>query len=469
MVARELKASILPGLLSGARAGAGGTTINVSDPLQALSLTGQALRFDRPPQPAAFQAEEKVIDERPIVSHDIRILLLRLVYGKNSTSLLAAAVARALSAANLRLYPFHMSMLDMFVQAHAEILGPEALAFSQRETPFEQKQSYFAPDKLSDETWMLATPAIKARYIMERRVVDPVAARVLVEAVWGAENADSRLRLLGTFREHLSDADAPFLSGLAKDRAPRVRELAQKLLARLPGFEGDNPALRAVLERIKVGKSGLVFKKPALSLELPTTVQKPAAAAWVRENFTNVGMVELARALSIYPHDMIEAAHNDAFMTFACFIMVTEEKRFDMAETILARHMGDVWDGIIASGLHELPAYTRAERLRWVDIAVQPRMWTADTSLWSLSRLVELLEGPASDTLFQRILGSKPWVASLKDPTRLSPEIIDGLAMLCPPAMRALLRAQLTDIDAAKTSSAILFLELMDILEATHA
>jgi hypothetical protein len=468
MSARDLKATILPGLLSGARNGLPLEKIGAGDALQALSLTAQALRFDRPAPPRQFDVEEKVVDDRPIVALDLRKLLLRLLTPKNRTSLQAARVAHALSAANLRLYPLHLPLLDEFVRAHAEILGPEALAYAQREAPAEQKQNYFAPDQLTDETWMLATPAVRARYIMDRRVSDPAIARALVEAVWTTENADNRLRLLGAIREHLSEADQPFLAGLAKDRAPRVRELAQRLLARLPGFEGDNPALRNVLERIKAGKTGLVFKKPMLTLELPATVHKSMAAAWIRENFAGVGLDELARALSMTVGDMIEAAHKDAPMIFACFIMATEEKRFDAIDTIV-RHITDIWDSVAASGLDELPAYTQSERIRWADIVVQPKAWTADTSFWNLTRLAQLLDGPVSDELMKQILNSKPWTNLLKDFSRLNADMIDTLSVLCPPAMRPTLRSHLAVIEPAKTGNAILFLDVMDKLETTHA
>ena len=470
MTVQDIKAFILPRLLSGVRDGMPLERIGASTSLQALSLTGQAMRFDRPARPAQFLVEEGVEDGRRIIPDASRKLLIRLMTGKGPTSnMLAAAIARAMDVRSLRPHPFDLPKLEAFVKSHAEALGAEAMAFSQREAPAEQKQSYFAPDKLTDETWMLGTPAAKVSYVGARRAADPAAALALLEATWGVESADNRLRLLGTLRAELSDADAPFLTGLAKDRAPRVRELAQRLLARLPGAAGEDPALKAILERIGVGKSGLVFKKATISLELPATVQKPLAAAWVRENFSGISLIELAKALSIYPDDLVEAAHKDAFMTFACFVMATEDKRFDVTETIVVRHMGDVWDAIVASGMEELPGYSVEEKARWAEIAVQPRMWTADTPLWSLTRLVQLLDGPATATLMQRILGSKPWLALLKDPTRLVAEVVDALAVLCPSAMRPALRLQLAGIDPAKTNSANLFLDLIDTLEATHA
>jgi hypothetical protein len=259
MSMKALKTVILPKLLSGARGGLPLEEIGAENALQALSLAGQALRFERPSPPILYEIEDWVADPRPIMPEPARKLLLRLTSGKSQPSaVVMTAIARMLETRNLRLHPFDLPKLEAFVRAHGEQLGAEALAFTQREMPVSGRQNYFAPDRLTDDNWMLATPAVKARFIAERRTANPAAARALVEAAWSGDNADNRLRILETFRQNLSADDAPFLDSLAKDRAPRVRDLAQGLLARLPGFAGDNPALRAVLERIKISKSGLV-------------------------------------------------------------------------------------------------------------------------------------------------------------------------------------------------------------------
>jgi hypothetical protein len=467
MTMRELKATVLPALLAGARAREAAASIDITDPLQALSLTGQALRFDRPPQPATFMVEEKIVDPRPFLPHKTRLLLLRVLAGRSQTPL-AAAVARALTAANVRLYSFHLTMLDQFVQAHAETLGPEAMAFAQREAPAEQKQGYFSPDQLTDETWMLATPAVKATYLAKRRATDPATAVALLEAIWGTENADVRLRLLGTLRTGLSEADAPFLNGLAKDRAPRVRELAQRLLARLPGFSGDDSALRAVLERIKAGKSGLVFKKATLTLEVPATIQQFDIPGWVGETFAGVDFSSLGKALSMTLEEMIDAAQKDAPMLLACLMMATEVKRIDLVGKAVS-HARNAWADIMASGLDDLPGYGREERMRWADRVVQAGNWSEATSLWSLPKLLGLLDGSASAQLMRELLSSKAWITMRTDPARLTSDVVENLAVLCPPSMRPALRSEIAEFDGKINDNANLFLDLMDILEAQNA
>jgi hypothetical protein len=470
MTLQNIRTTILPRLISGARDGLPLDRIGATSPLQALSLAGQAMRFDRPARPAQFVVEEKVEDGRRIIGEPARKLLLRLLGGKSQASEhLADALARTLVERSLRLHPFDLPKLETFVKPRAELLGAEALAFAERGTPSAEKQNYFAPDKLTDETWMLATPAIKARYIAERRAADPDAARALVKASWSSENADNRVRILGAFRDQLSLPDAPFLAGLEKDRAPRVRELAQRLLSRLPGFEGDDPALRAALERVKVGKSGLIFKRTMLSLELPATIkQQFGIAAWINETFSPVGIEKLAAALSLSVDDMIAGVDKDGNLLLAFLIMATRDRRLDLVETITNR-LSNAWEAIAQANMSDLDVNDADWRRRWADLVIRPRQWTADAPIWTLPKLVDLLDAPASSTLFADILESKPWKALCNEPGKASSDLIESVAALCPPASRDRLRADLSAFDSGRAGNATLFLDLMDSLEAPNA
>ncbi|MBP1857884.1 DUF5691 domain-containing protein [Rhizobium herbae] len=470
MTARSVKNAILPKLLTGSRDGLPLDAIGATDPLQALALAGQSLRFDRPAQPSQFQIDDPILETAEIMTDKARKLLLRLLSGKNQASAqLSRAIVRKLGERKLRLHPFDLPKLESFVKANAESLGEEALAFSERETPVAQKQSYFAPDRLNDENWMLATPAVKASYIGGRRSSDPAAARALVEAVWSSENADNRVRLLGALREHLSEADAPFVVGLERDRAPRVRELAQKLLLRLPGFKGDNPALRSALERIKVGKAGLVFKKTVLTLELPVTVKDQGTIVWLSETFSSVGLQDLADALSMSVEAMVTAAEGQSALLVALLFMATQDKRLDVVKTITDRHLLDSWEALSQLDSEILADYSSDMRQLWVEYVFRPNRWTGDTSAWMIHRTAQWLGGEATVGLFNGILKSTPWQWRLKDPARIDADVADSMAILCPASLRATLRSELAALEPAKSGNATLFLDLMNSLEPVHA
>lgn len=470
MTISSLNTAILPKLLSGTRDGLPLDAIGADDPLQALALAGQALRFDRPARPAHFKIEDVVADRAAILPDAARKHLLRLLSGKNQASgQLSAAIARTFAEKKLRLHPFDLPKLEPFVKAFAESLGAEALAFSEREAPVAQRQNYFAPDRLNDENWMLATPAVKAGYISTRRAIDPAAARALVEAAWGTENADSRMRLLGALREQLSESDTPFLKGLEKDRAPRVRELAQRLLVKLPGFGGDNPALYAALERIKVSKAGLIFKKTTLTLELPATVRDYTKTGWLNETFGPVGLEVLAGALSLSVDAMVAAAEKHSDLLVAFLFMATQDRRLDVVKTITDRHLRDVWEAFSQPDVEILADYSVQERQLWVEYVFRPDRWDADTSPWTIHRMALWLGRAATESLFKDILQSTPWRALRKDNARYDADILEGMATMCPFAMRPILRTELAALEPAKSGNAILFLDLMDSLETTNA
>lgn len=470
MSASILKTTILPKLLSGSRDGLPLDAIGATSSLQAMALAGHMLRFERPLQPGHFDVEETVHDDRAIMSGEARTLLLRLQSGKNQTSdRLSAAIVRKLVERRLRLHPFDFPKLEAFVKKHAEDLGAEALAFSERETPTAQKQNYFAPDRLSDENWMLATPAVKAGYIARRRAVDPAAARQLVEAAWGTENADSRVRLLGTFREHLSEADLPFLEGLEKDRAPRVRELALRFRLKLPGYEGDNPSLREALGRIKVEKGGLIFKKTSLTLELPATVRDYTKLVWLNETFSPIGLETLAAALSLTVEGLVAGAEKDSDLLVALLLMATQDKRLDIVHTITERHLSDGWRVFTAAEGDLLADYTADMRRAWVADVFRPNRWEKDVTAWVLRPMSDLLNAEAGEDFFRDLLGSKTWQGLQRDNSRFDSDVLESLAVICPPGFRPQLRNDLAPLEPAKSSNATLFLDLMDSLETVNA
>jgi hypothetical protein len=115
--------------------------------------------------------------------------------------------------------------------------------------------------------------------------------------VWPNEGADLRFKLLQALRPGLCPADKPFLEGLAKDRANRVRELAERYLSRLPGATAQSSALKSVMERIVRGATGILRKRPTLKLELPATVRGDNWHGWVAQLFEDVELEELAEAL----------------------------------------------------------------------------------------------------------------------------------------------------------------------------
>ena len=460
-----LHAKVMPSLLAGtSRRGLPSELIRPSSPssdgaLEMLSLMGQALRFERPATPDSFVVEPEIKDERRIIAEGLRRPLVRVLTAKNATEHPARALARAFERLRLRPHPFDLPLIDAFVRSNAERLGPTAQHWAERQKAEAETQSYFDPELLDEGNWAQAAISRRVAYLELRRRDDTDAARALVESTWAQEDADARFRLLQAMQTRLSMADQPFLSALEKDRAPRVRTLAARFLARL-GTGVENPAVRACMERIKQSQSGLLRKRTILQLELPANVKDQAAARWILQAFTDVSFGELAGACRLTEKELIDASAKDVSLLLALAFIVTSERRLDLFEAVVA-HLPNAWERMFESGLDTLGMMTESERQRWEEIIVQPYRKDLPTiySLWDwLHRITdaEALPSVMSIALKTKLLmkvpererGTFPW--------------LEVIAALCPAPQRHELREQLAEFEQSQT---VIPLVLLDILE----
>jgi hypothetical protein len=475
MIAKTLRSQVIPAFLAGTsrqplRLQGELAALAADDPagaaLKALSLAGQALRFERPPAPPSFAVEEPVPDHRPILPNHLRRALLRLLGNKRPSDDLALALAWAFGRFKVRPHPFDLPRIDAFVRAHAEHLGPAAQqwAAQQTDSPAEPR-GYFDGDDLDETNWTKSTPARRARFIADLRRKDAAAARALVEPVFAQESADDRVRLLTALETGLSPADQPFFESLAKDRAPRVRSLAQRLLARITGHSGDHPALAACLERIRRSTTGLLRKRTALALELPATVKEHEAKGWIRSTFSEVSCEELARALQLTETEMIDAAEKDANLSLAFAIMATQDRRFDLLEQLTAAQLADAWEQLSLCGPLDLEVMTAGERQRWAAILIRPCGAKPPAQQFAWSWLHRALEGPAPDLLVESVLRSPGWLYKLLEEGKAGAEWLELLAAICPPSPRPRLRSLLGMLDPSLTLTALPLLDIVETIE----
>lgn len=467
MSASAFKARLLPSLLAGAgRLPIPADLLNQADPnraLQALSLTGQALRFERPTTPPQFAIEPALEDTRTILPDTLRRPLLRLFAAKPTTEHPAQALSRAFDKLRLRPHPFDLPRLDAFVRTHAERLGATAQAWAHRQTEAAAPAHYFDREQLDETTWTQATPARRAAWLEELRRKDAAAARALLETAWPQESADLRHRLLQAMRTGLSPADQPFLATLDKDRAPRVRALALQLLSRL-GLGGENPALRACLERITKGQTGLLRKRPVLTLDLPANVKEADAPRWLREHFAEVGFGELAAALSLTESELIEASTKQATLMLGLAFLAIADARLDLLEAIVPAHVPAAWESMHLSGLDDLGLMSTAERQRWAEILARPYGRNPPANYYAWAWLHRLLDAPAPATLMDTVCRTG-WLDELSGIERQGQMWLELLAALCPPAQRPTLRQRMDYFDAAISTTAVQLLDILDALE----
>jgi hypothetical protein len=87
---------------------------------------------------------------------------------------------------------------------------------------------------LSPEDWARLATSQRVEEVVRRRLVDPAAARGLVESSWAKESANDRLALVSALRTGLGPGDEPFLERVLDDRSAKVRDAATPLLDALP-------------------------------------------------------------------------------------------------------------------------------------------------------------------------------------------------------------------------------------------
>jgi hypothetical protein len=423
---------------------------------------GQALRFERPSPPDSFIVEAEIRDDRKIVADSLRRPLIRLLTAKTATGHPTRAVARAFDRLRLRPHPFDLPLLDTFVRSNAEKLGPAAQQWADRQKSDAGTQGNFDPELLDDTNWSQTTLSRRVAYLEQRRRDDAVAARVLVESAWAQQDADARFRLLQVFQTRLSPADQPFLNSLVKDRAPRVRTLTAKFLARL-GAGGHNPALPGCLERIKQTQSGMLRKRTSLQLELPANVKDKAALRWILQTFSEVSFSELAGALNLSDDQLVEAAAKDEPLLLALTLIATSDCRLDLLERLVTK-LPSAWERMFEAGLEALGSMTESERRRWEEIVVHPYLKEVPTNyfLWDWLHRITDTEAPPSvmtmifrAKLLTRVVETEPVGAPL----------IEVIAAMCPASQRQGLREQLMMCDQAVSVIPIALLDILDGME----
>ena len=464
MNASDLKTQVLPKLLAGTRHSASAAG-DLNDMLGLLSLCGQAIRFERPAAPHEFAVEAWPRDERAIVPEDVRPMMLRLLAEGRCSDDIALALAWALARCKLRPHPFDLPRLDGFIRSYAEHLGTTAQFWAQREKPPAQQHGYFDAGALDAENWTEAPLARRVKFLEEFRRSNADAARILLESAWPNESAAARLRLLTALQIGLAAGDAAFFETLVKDRAPRVRALAQRLLARMPGAQGQNPALAECLSRIQRSKAGVLKKRTTLKLELPATVKEQEANRWISEEFADVGLDELARAMEMDCDELVDAAEKGENLLFALSIMAATERRFDLLQRIAGSLLHDAWGRMSDAGWDEAAAFSSAERESLAIALVHPGKWMPEASPLPWTWLHKRIEGPLPAPLMQEILRAKEWTNQLNAESPPVSELVQAFCAVCPTPCRAKLREQLLPLDVAYTEKGLLLLEILGRLE----
>ncbi|MBR0847326.1 hypothetical protein JQ543_06185 [Bradyrhizobium diazoefficiens] len=156
---------------------------------------------------------------------------------------------------------------------------------------------------LTADTWDDFWPTMRKAALASLRRRDPAAARAVLEAKLGNENAETRLRLLALLAERLSDDDIAFLEGIAaNDRAPKVKTLASSLLARLGRGSAIDAEAAELAGFFPVETKGIFRRTQMIEAE---RLKTPAQWQRRRALFARADLASFSGALGMTPDALI--------------------------------------------------------------------------------------------------------------------------------------------------------------------
>jgi hypothetical protein len=454
--------------------------------LQAMALIGQRERFRRPAPASEVAAAPGFADARALLPEAVRAPLVRLLSGKGAQGdSVPLAVALALQVRRLKLHPFDLPRLDDFVRAHAQRLGTSALAWTERRAS-EAQRAADTPfvETIDESNWTQGRLAQRAAFIRALRVTAPDRARALVESVMAGEPAAMRQALVSWLVENLSAADAPFLEGLAKDRAQTVRDAAALLLSRLPGSAQAQKRLQDRLSRIKRQTKGLLRRRVTLELDYPATLNERQRESWALDTFGAIRLDDLAQALSLSLDALVEAASEEPVFSRVLAVRASRERRLDLLARLVGGAAPDAWMAILRSHDEggapdqgeDVVGPDEAAARAWCEVAIRPGKWTEMPAAHLLTRLHAKLRGALPLALATSLLASRAWrsfleTAKAKEERAVNAELtaatelITAVAMLTPPALRPQLRSGLAPLGQTLTARAVAAMALLEVIE----
>src|SRR5262249_6028592 len=339
--------------------------------------------------------------------------------------------------------------------------GASAVAWTQRHATTTTPDTYSFVETIDETNWMHGRPAQRAAFIRGLRVTDAARARALVEGVFAGEQAPVRLALVKALAESLSQADQPFLDGLAKDRAPTVREAAESLLARLPGSPQAAKRLAECLSRIKRATAGVLRRRTALQLDYPATIKEWQREAWAISTFGTIALDDFAKGLELSIDEVAAAAADDQVLSTVLAVQASQARRYDLLARLVRERATNAWVAMVQADDFDI-----LDPAAWSAAAIQPDLWPEMPG--ALMRLYAKLRVPLPAPTAERLLASKAWrdLRGIAEQNIPDPAMFSAIATLLPQTLRDPLRKQLAPLPAEVNARAFAGLSLLDIIEA---
>jgi len=265
--------------------------------LRLLALVGQALQVAFAPEPSEPLQASRILPELalPSMPDEARGYFRRLILNYNQSAEFIAPGLELIEARGYSAHPF--DWMPPATDQHVPAL------YAPWTDWLNNNAGNSNAEQLNEENWDDWLPAERRTAFSELRVNDPQAARTLLEVKTTEVAADERLRLVNLLTHKLSDADVPYLEGLATDRSSKVKVRASQLLARLGATSTDAELVTELADMLQLKRAKLLGGSKALS---PKKLQNNAQKNRRLELFDLVPLHALANAFELTSQEAVE-------------------------------------------------------------------------------------------------------------------------------------------------------------------
>jgi hypothetical protein len=125
----------------------------------------------------------------------------------------------------------------------------------------------YVNSEITNKSWQTGNKEVRRSLLQRLREQDPNQAREQLKKTWKKESAEERASLLAALEINLSMNDEPFLEAALDDKRKQVRDVAAKLLSKLP----KSRLCQRMIERVR---PLITFNHNSVQVTLPSTCDR---------------------------------------------------------------------------------------------------------------------------------------------------------------------------------------------------
>ena len=384
--------------------------------LTRLALLAAWQRCERPKAPALVPRTQTIESEaKNNLPDPVRREFTRLaaMSRKDAAGAIITGALDAIRGAGFNLHPFDYARLEDVLSPNAERLDAGARQWLKRVQPDKDlPETLYDGPPVDESNLAQAGKRQKIAYVTERRKADPASGRALVERLFADEPAATRLDLLSTLVNSLSDEDKPFLDTLSLDRARTVRDKAQELLGFIPGTDMFAKRIERLKDDLEVKTEGLLRPRKILVYKPPANIRPHELAEAQMKLISGLSLDVIATAFDETAASLIRLARGSEKigpLAMLFLLKAAEEGQWTILESIPDLFEDD--DGskglaLLQAGSAHLTGEARDHLIR---LALPVERWLMLPNTYVFFGLKEVLGGPLPEFVASALVFTELW------------------------------------------------------------